>query len=126
METIYNWRDRKILSKVPIPKKKGDYLYFISFPDERTEEKKLVKIGTTNDIIRRMKEHQKYYNTTILIEWISPAYSKWTTLRIEDRMKKFWIEKPFWQWVRNDRFLIPNSISKITITVKKDYSFEIE
>ena len=126
METIYNWRDRKILSKVPIPKKKGDYLYFISFPDERTEEKKLVKIGTTNDIIRRMKEHQRYYNTTILIEWISPAYSKWTTLRIEDRMKKFWIEKPFWQWVRNDRFLIPNSISKITITVKKDYSFEIE
>lgn len=43
METIYNWRGRKILSKVSIPKKKGDYLYFISFPDERTEEKKPCK-----------------------------------------------------------------------------------
>lgn len=126
METIYNWRDRKILSKVPIPKKKGDYLYFISFPDERTEEKKLVKIGTTNDIIRRMKEHQKYYNTTILIEWISPAYSKWTTLRIEDRMKKFWIEKDLGEWIRNDRFLIDKDIKNITITVRKSYTFEIE
>ena len=115
METIYNWRDRKILSKVPIPKKKGDYLYFISFPDERTEEKKLVKIGTTNDIIRRMKEHQKYYNTTI-----------WTTLRIEDKMKQFWIEKNLGEWIRNDRFLIDKEVKNITITVRKDYTFEIE
>lgn len=126
MDTIYNWKDRKILSKVSIPKKKGDYLYFISFPEEKKDGKKLVKIGTTNDIIRRMKEHQKDYNTTILIEWISPAYSKWTTLRVEDKMKKLWIEKQLGEWIRNDRFLIDESIKNIVITVKKDYSFEIE
>lgn len=126
MQEIYTCKGRKIFSKVKIPKGKGDFVYFISFPKERKEGKKLVKIGTTNDILRRMKEHSKYYNTDIVIEWISPAYSKWTTLRVEDRMKKFWIEKPFWQWVRNDRFLIPDTVSKITITVRKDYSFEIE
>lgn len=126
MEEVYNYKGRKIFSKVKIPKKEGEYIYFISFPKEKTEERKLVKIGTTNNIMRRMKEHSKNYNTDIIIEWISSAYSKWTTLRVEDKMKRFWIEKPFWQWVRNDRFLIPNSISKITITVKKDYSFEIE
>lgn len=126
MQEIYTCKGRKIFSKVKIPKGKGDFVYFISFPKERKKGKKLVKIGTTNDILRRMKEHSKYYNTDVVIEWISPAYSKWTTLRVEDRMKKFWIEKPFWQWVRNDRFLIPDTVSKITITVRKDYSFEIE
>ena len=41
-------------------------------------------------------------------------------------MKKFWIEKDLGEWIRNDRFLIDKDIKNITITVRKDYTFEIE
>lgn len=60
METIYNWRGRKVLSKVPLPKKKGEYLYFISFPDERTETKKLVYFRQVKRKIEYFTQSQKY------------------------------------------------------------------
>ena len=115
-----------LYTKVPIPEKDGDYIYFLSFPQEGTEEKKLVKIGTTNNIMRRMREHLNYYETDVIIEWISKPYSKWTTLQVEDKFKKIGIQLPLWEWVRNDRFLIPKIFTTITVTVRKDYVFEIE
>jgi hypothetical protein len=44
----------KIFSRVPIPKKSGDYVYFIKIGDDR-----LYKIGTTNRHLQRIKEHMK-------------------------------------------------------------------
>ena len=46
----------KIFSRVPIPKKSGDYVYFIKIGDDR-----LYKIGTTNRPLQRIKEHMKNY-----------------------------------------------------------------
>ena len=76
--------------------------------------------------MRRMREHLNYYKTDVVIEWISKPYSKWTTLQVEDKFKKIGIQLPLWEWVRNDRFLIPKIFTTITVTVRKDYVFEIE
>lgn len=39
METIYNWRDRKILSKVPIPKRK-ETIYILSLSPMKEQRKR--------------------------------------------------------------------------------------
>ena len=123
MDKIYNGRKYKIFSRVKVPKKKGDYLYFIRIGEEPS---RLYKIGTTNDILRRMKEHAKYYGEKIFILWVSPTYSKYTTLRVEDKMKKWWIEHTNWDYKENDRFTIPVEVTDVTITVRKDYNIQLE
>lgn len=111
-----------------LPKKLGDYIYFIKLiPLPGTHRRAAHKIGTTNSPLSRMKEHLRYYKFEYNIEilWISPAYSKYTTLRIEDKMKRWWIEANQWEYIRNDRFIIPDSVKEVTITVKKDYIIRI-
>lgn len=127
MKRIYTNRrtGRHIYSRVDIPKSKGDYLYFIRIGQTQF---RLHKIGTTDDIMRRMKEHvsKTGYDEDIYILWISHKYSKYTTLRIEDRMKKWWIENTDWEYLRNDRFIIPESVKNIDITVRKVWHIPLE
>ena len=103
--------------------KKNEYLYFIRIgePSDR-----LFKIGTTSRPAKRMKEHEDYYKADITILWFSPALSsKYTTLRVEDRMKDIWKKLEDWTYQRNDRFKIPNNVNTITIKIKKEYLIEI-
>ena len=72
-----------------------------------------------------MKEQCKYYDKKITVLWFSPTYSKYTTLRIEDRMKTYWREFTDWEYKNNDRFVIPPEVKDITITVRKDYNIKI-
>ena len=73
-----------------------------------------------------MMEHAKYFQKEIHVLWFSPQLSKYTTLRIEDRQKNFWIEnKPDWQYLENDRFIIPEDVHDIAITIKKNYPIRI-
>lgn len=126
MKLIYNGRKYKIYSKVAIPKafvdedEKG-YIYLITIG-----KKIYPKIGTSCDIMRRMTEHCKYYQEPIYIQWISPALSKYTTLRIEQRMKKIWKIFDEWEYIKNDRFIIPEDVEKITIKIKKEYEVILE
>jgi hypothetical protein len=113
----------KIFTSVPLPKKKGEYLYFIRIGQKCV---RLHKIGTTNDMFDRMKEHLRNYKENIFILWISPSYSKWTTVRVEDRQKKWWIEHTNWQYLRQDRFIIPPGVKEITITVRKEWHIPLE
>ena len=101
---------------------KKDFVYFIQIgePSER-----LFKIGTTNNMKRRMREHEKYYGKKVVVLWQSPAYSKWTTLRIEDKMKNQWIEEGIFEYLRNDRFLIPEKVKEVMIKVRKEYVVSI-
>ena len=111
-----------------LPKKKGDYLYFVRLvPGPETERRLAYKIGTTDRPLERMKEHLRSYKYQYNIEvlWFSPCYSKYTTLRIEDRMKSWWIEQQAWEYIRNDRFIIPTETKEIIITVRKDYIIKI-
>ena len=76
--------------------------------------------------MRRMKEHCAKYKEEIYILWISPNYSKYTTLRIEDRQKDYWKTLEGFTHVPNDRFYFPEWITSITIKVKKEYKIDLE
>lgn len=128
METIYTHaKTGRTIRFISFTFKEGDYLYFIRLTPADKNEKVTYKIGTTNDPVGRMKEHLRYYKFQYDIEvlWISPRYSKYTTLRIEDRMKRWWIEKGEWEYIRNDRFIIPDHVKEVVVTVRKDYIIQI-
>jgi len=106
-----------------LPKKKGDYIYFIRLFPCTPALKIYYKIGTTNRVIDRLKEHLRSYkfNYHIDVLWISPTLAKYTTLRIEDRQKTWWKEFPGWEYIPNDRFIIPSNVTDITIKIRKEY-----
>lgn len=99
-----------------------EYIYIIRIgePAER-----LFKIGTTNNINRRMKEHKRAYKKDIEILGVIALTSKYTTLRVESKMIEKWKTFENWVYKRNDRFIIPEDVKQITITVRKDYIFNI-
>lgn len=101
---------------------KKEYIYFIQIgePCER-----LFKIGTTNNINRRMREHERYYQKDVVILGIIPLTSKYTTLRVEQKTIDKWKTFENWEYLRNDRFIIPEDVHQVTITVRKDYVFNI-
>lgn len=123
MKLIYNGKKYQIFSRVPIPKKRGEYVYFLRIGKSSA---RLYKIGTTNDILRRMIEHCRYYGEEIYILWVSPNYSKYTTLRVEDRTRESWKEIGGFIYQKNDRFYIDSSIDKVQIKVKKIYEVALE
>ena len=101
---------------------KKEFIYFVRIgePHER-----LFKIGTTNNMERRIKEHKRYYKKDIQVIGIIPLTSKYTTLRVEKKMIEKWKTFEDWIYKRNDRFIIPESVKQIIITVRKDYVFNI-
>ena len=101
---------------------KKDFIYFIQIGEE---SERLFKIGTTNDIERRMKEHERNYKKTVKVLWKSPPYSKYTTLRVEDKTIAQWKEEGIFHYIRNDRFIIPENITEIKIKVRKEYVVSI-
>lgn len=128
MNEIHNGRKYKIFSRVKIPKKikKGvhkGYIYFIRIGDFDNHK---YKIGTANDIMRRMLEHCAYYKETIYILWVSGVCSKYTTLRVEDNQKDLWKSNQDWIYIENDRFIIPENFDSVKIKVKKEYVILLE
>lgn len=123
MKCIYNGRIHRVYSKVKVPEKKGQYLYFIRVG---APEKRLFKIGTTDDIMRRMVEHCGKYREEITILWVSPNYSKYTTLRMEDKHIDLWKTFEGFQYIKNDRFIIPACITSVTIKVRKEYKIKLD
>ena len=100
---------------------KHDYVYFIRIGDEADN---LYKIGTTNDVMRRMRQHERYYKKPVEVIWVSPAYSKYTTLRVEEQTINQWKGLEGFQYIRNDRFIIDPSIKQVTIKVRKEWTIE--
>lgn len=98
--------------------KKKDHVYFIRIGDP---SENLYKIGTTNDIKRRMRDHERGYKKSVEILWVSPAYSKWTTLRVETAMINQWKQTEGFEYIRNDRFIIDPTIRAVTIKVRKNW-----
>lgn len=123
MQQIFTSKYGSIYSRVPIPKKAGDYVYVIRIGDIGM---RLFKVGTTNNVLRRMREHNRYYKMDITILWVSPCYSKYTTLRVEDNTKKKWSELQGFVYKRNDRFIINKEITKVEIKVRKIYEITLE
>lgn len=114
----------KSTSKENVSQKKNKYyIYFVRIgePCER-----LFKIGTTNDLDRRMKEHKRYYKKDIKVLGVIPVTSEYTTLRVEKQTKEKWrTEFPEWEYRRNDRFIIPQGVTEVEIKVRKVYKFAV-
>lgn len=96
-------------------------VYFIRIGDPADN---LYKVGSTNNIERRMHELERYYKKPITIIWTSPAYSKYTALRAEEQTIEKLKNISGFSWVRKDRFIIDPSIHQITIKVKKEWTIE--
>ena len=87
----------KSTSKENVSQKPKYYIYFVRIgePCER-----LFKIGTTNDMDRRMKEHKRYYKKDVEVLGVITVTSEYTTLRVEKQTKELWKEI--------DKYLIDN------------------
>lgn len=100
---------------------KKDHIYFIRIgaPSDN-----LYKIGTTNNMARRMRQHERNYKKSIEVIWISPAYSKYTTLRVEEQTISNWRNLDGFKYIRNDRFIINPSIHQVKIKVRKEWTID--
>jgi len=94
----------------------------------------IAKWGTTNDMERRAKEHTRNYHKTpnypmpledeFIVDFTIPM-SKYNTLRYEDRVKTMWKEMGIGKYIRNDRFLLDEIPTEISITIRKEYIFKV-
>ena len=75
---------------------------------------------------RRMKEHKRYYKQDVEVLGTITVTSEFTTLRVEKLTKQEWQENhPDWEYLRNDRFIIPEDVKEIEIKVRKTYKFAV-
>lgn len=91
----------------------------------------ILKIGTTDNLDRRRKEHNRNYakatsengfadGQEFIYDWYIPL-SKYNTLRVEDRTRESFIFCGFGEFIRNDRFAFIEKPSRVFIGVKKVY-----
>lgn len=105
-----------------------EFLYVGHYYDE--DNNYILKIGTTNNLERRRKEHTRNYrrNKTNRLtddgifsyDWYLPL-SKYNTIRYEDRTRENWKQENIGIYIRNDRFLCGEKPEKVTVTIKKTY-----
>ena len=105
-----------------------EFLYVGFYID--TNGKYILKIGTTNDLDRRQKEHTRNYkkspehtmppNGSFTYLW-SHKLSKYNTLRYEDRNRAAWQEANVGEFVRNDRFVLEEIPPTVEVKRRKSY-----
>ena len=106
-----------------------EYLYVGHYIDD--EGNYILKVGTTNNLERRRKEHTRKYHKTpnyplpldseFEYDW-HIALSKYNTLRYEDKTKARWQEDNIGEYVRNDRFMCgADKPEYVEITIRKTY-----
>ena len=110
-----------------------EFLYVGHYTD--TNGNFILKIGTTNNLERRQKEHTRNYHKApaytlpkdkeFSYDWKLPL-SKYNTLRYEDRNRQRWQEMEIGEYVRNDRFCCPVKPDKVIVKIRKEYVVEIK
>lgn len=109
-----------------------EFLYIGYYRD--TANNFILKIGTTNDLDRRRKEHTRNYrkspehtlppNEEFTYLWKLPL-SKYNTLRYEDKNRQKWQEMGIGEFVRNDRFVLDKVPPQVEITIRKTYTIPL-
>lgn len=95
----------------------------------------VLKVGTTDNLKRRQKEHNKYYaekakkcrmakNSNFEYLWHLPL-SKYNTLRYEDKTKAAWKNLEIGIYINNDRFVLTEIPEYVEITIKKTYKIKL-
>lgn len=109
-----------------------EYLYIGHYTDVNGNY--ILKIGTTNDLERRRKEHTRNYRKTPNCPMPADAefvydfklkLSKYNTLRYEDSNKAKWQEEKVGDYMRNDRFVCRSKPEKVEITIRKTYIIQL-
>lgn len=106
-----------------------EFLYVGYYID--TNGKFVLKIGTTNDLDRRAKEHTRNYRRatkhtlpkgeTFKYLW-HLSLSKYNTLRFEDSNRELWKSMGIGEFVRNDRFVLATVPKSVPVKIRKTYS----
>ena len=109
-----------------------EFLYVGHYVD--TNGDYILKIGTTNDLDRRRKEHTRNYKRSpnftmpedgkFEYDWSCPL-SKYNTLRFEDRNRETWQKEEIGVFVRNDRFHCKTKPKFVQITIRKTYQIAL-
>ena len=68
-----------------------------------------------------MKKKKKNYQKPIEVLWVSPAYSKWTTLSVETATIEQWKQLEGFAYIRTDRSIINPTIRAVKIKVRKEW-----
>lgn len=115
---------------IPIDK---EFLYVGYYID--TNNNFVLKVGTTNDLERRKKEHNRNYKRakrhTMPKEnefqylWQKPL-SKYNTLRYEDKTRERWREQGIGTFVRNDRFVCDSPPQEVEVIIRKKYKIGVD
>ena len=94
----------------------------------------VLKVGTTNNLNRRRKEHNRAYQKTphhplaegneFEYDWYLPL-SKYNTLRYEDKTKELWKALGFGVYLNNDRFVCAEKPPAVEITIRKTYKISL-
>lgn len=109
--------------------KEKEFLYVGHYTD--VDGNYILKIGTTNNLERRRKEHTRNYRR-------SKAYtmpldnefeylwhlqlSKYNTIRFEDKNREVWQNLGFGEFVRNDRFNCGTCPpAEVVVKIRKEY-----
>lgn len=113
-------------------KENKEFLYVGHYID--TNGNYILKVGTTNDLQRRQKEHTRNYrkNKTYTLptsaefayDWHLPL-SKYNTLRYESRTKENWKKENFGTFLRNDRFVCAEKPIQVEVTIRKTYKISL-
>lgn len=110
---------------------KKAYLYIGHYIDDQGNY--ILKIGTTNNLKRRLQEHNKYYkekaknNKTecnFRYDWYKTFSDKNVELyekRNKEKLKKAGIGR----YLPKDRFICEKKPTKITITIRRDYEIKL-
>lgn len=103
-------------------KKEKEFLYVGYYTD--TDNRKILKIGTTDNLQRRQKEHNRYYKTEFKYLWSLPL-SKYNTIRFEDINREAWKQAEIGEYIRNDRFVLHEAPPKVTVKIRKEYTIDL-
>lgn len=109
-----------------------EFLYVGHYVDENGNY--MLKIGTTNDLVRRKQEHTRNYRRAKLYKMpkdqefqydCTIKLSKYNTLRYEDKTRRAWQEAQIGDFVRNDRFCCAQKPMKVYVTIRKTYEITL-
>lgn len=105
-----------------------EYLYVGHYIDVNGNY--ILKVGTTNNLERRRKEHCKKYpsahacpmqeNEEFVYDW-TLKLSRANTLKFEAKTKENWQEENFGKYIRQDRFCCKEKPRSVFITIRKTY-----
>lgn len=95
-----------------------EFLYVGHYIDQNGRY--ILKIGTTNDLDRRQKEHNRNYQANFEYDWYL-SLSKYNTIRYEDKNREKWKNEGIGEYIRNDRFICAEKPRYVEVVIRKTY-----